>query len=201
MSTRSRRIVAAAVPLGIVASGVLVWQSSYAAFTATTTNPGNSFSAGTVVLASNRAPASAMFNVGGLAPGDTDDACITVTYNGSLAADVRMYVKPGDLTSVAPGSLAPYLTLSVEEGTGTDPSCGDFVRTGFAYNASGSSGTTNTLSAFATGSTAFGSGVGSFAATGSGQSRTYRVTYWTQDDNDAQGRNAGVRFTWEAQNS
>ena len=62
MAVSTTKVLAATVPLGIIASGVLVWQASYAAFSATTTNPSNTFSAGTVTLTDDRQPRPCMFN-------------------------------------------------------------------------------------------------------------------------------------------
>jgi hypothetical protein len=200
MSTRSRRITAAAIPLGIVASGVLVWQSSYAAFSATTANPNNSFSAGTVTLTDDHQPSTVLFNASLLKPGSTGSSCIKVTYNGSLAANVKLYVKSGDLTNTT-GDLSPYLTLQVAEGTGSAADCSDFASGSNLYNPTGSGDTTKTLSDFAANKTTFATGVSAFAPTGAAQTKTYKVTYWLQDQTLAQGKNNTVKFTWEAQNT
>jgi predicted ribosomally synthesized peptide with SipW-like signal peptide len=200
MSRRSRRITAAAVPLGIIASGLLVWQSSFAAFSATTTNPNNSFSAGTVTLTDDHQPSTVMFNASGLKPGSTGSSCIKVTYNGSLAANVKLYVKSGDLTNTT-GDLSPYLTLQVAEGTGSASDCSDFAGGSNLYNPTGSGDTTKTLSDFATTKTTFATGVSAFAPTGAAQTKTYKLTYWLQDQTLAQGKNNSVKFTWEAQNT
>jgi hypothetical protein len=200
MSTRSRRLMAVAVPLGMIASGVLVWQSSYAAFTATTTNPGNTFSAGSVTLTDDHQPATVLFNASALKPGSTGSSCIKVTYNGTLAAGVRMYLKPADLTTTGT-NIAPYLTVAVDEGTGNNAACSDFVLGANAYNATGSAGTTKTLADFSATKSNYATGAGAFAPTGAAQSKTYKVTYWLQDVNAAQSANATALFTWEAQNT
>jgi hypothetical protein len=201
MVSRTQKVLAAAVPLGVLASGVLVWQASYAAFSATTTNPNNTFSAGTVTLTDNRQPGTVMFNPTGLKPGSTGSACIKVTYNGSLAANVKMYVAAADLTTSTATNLAQYLTLEIDEGTGTQTNCSDFSSTATIYNSSGSGDTTKTLSAFSAASNNFATGVSSFAPTGSGQTKTYKITYWVQDNNGAAGMNSTAKFTWEAQNT
>jgi hypothetical protein len=200
MASRSAKVLAATVPLGIIASGVLVWQSSYAAFSATTTNPNNTFSAGSVVLSNNRQPSSVLFNATALVPGSTDSSCIKVTYNGNLAADVKLYVKSGDLTNTT-GDLSPYLTFQVEEGSGNATDCLDFVRETNLYNPTGPTDTSSTLADFAANKTSFATGVSAFAPTSSGQAKTYKITYWLQDNNLAQGKNNTARFTWEAQNT
>ncbi len=201
MVTRSGKVLAAAVPLGMLASGVLIWQASYAAFSATTTNPNNTFSAGTVTLTDNRQPSTVMFNPTGVKPGSTGTSCITVTYNGSLAANVKMYLAAADLTTSSGTNLAQYLTVQVNEGTGTATNCSDFVSSANLYNATGQGDTTKTLSAFSAASNSFANGVSSFAPTGSGQTKTYKITYWVQDNNAAAGMNSTAKLTWEAQNT
>jgi hypothetical protein len=200
MASRTSKVLAATVPLGIIASGVLVWQASYAAFSATTTNPNNSFSAGSVVLTDDHQPSTVLFNASGLKPGSNGSSCIKVTYNGNLAATVKMYIKSGDLTNTT-GDLSPYLTLQVAEGTGNAADCSDFAGGSNLYNPTGSGDTTKTLADFATNKTTFGTGVSAFAPTGSGQTKTYKISYWLQDNNLAQGKNNTVKFTWEAQNT
>jgi hypothetical protein len=175
------------VPLGLALSAVLIWQGSHSAFTATTLNSGNSFSAGTVSLTDDDS-GTAMFAVTGLEPGDTGSKCIVVTYNGSLASTVNLYVATGGLTGTG---LAPYLNIVIEEGAvGTFASCGAFAATATDF--------TGTLSAFATASTNFGTGVGAFAPTGAAQSKVYRFTYTLANNNAAQNLNSSVAFTWEA---
>jgi hypothetical protein len=200
MSRRSRWMVAIAVPVGLVASGALVWQASFAAFSATTTNPNNTFSAGTVTLTDDHQPSTVLFNATALKPASTGTACIKVTYNGSLAAAVKLYVKPGDLTTTG-SAIAPYLTLAVDEGTGNNANCSDFVAGANDYNPTGAGDTTKTLADFASTKTNFATGVSAFAPSGSGQTKTYRVTYWVQDNNSAQGANSTATFTWEADNT
>src|SRR3712207_908147 len=50
---RGRTVLAAAVPVGLVASSTLVWQSSHAAFVGTTGNPESTWRAGVVQLSSD----------------------------------------------------------------------------------------------------------------------------------------------------
>src|SRR4051794_12174559 len=100
-----------AIPVALVASGGLVWHASYAAFTATTDSRGNSWTAGSVALhdddgsANTPSTATAMFNATGLKPGSTGENCLTVTYDGSIASGVKLYIKPADYTG---STLASY---------------------------------------------------------------------------------------------
>ena len=183
MSDRSRRwtrrlgrwSLVAGVPVGLMLSAVWVWRDGQAAKTATTTNAGNGFSAGTVTLHDDDSGV-AMFSVAGLQPGDVGEKCIAVTYGGSLDAAVRLFVAPGDVTGTG---LVGYLQLKVEQGTGgSSASC--------------------TLAAFAAASTDAATGVGTFDPTTAGQSAVYRFSYSVADDNAAQGLTCQVAFTWEA---
>src|SRR5256885_1742070 len=85
-----RGLALAVVPVAMGISGAFVYQASNAAFVATTSSTA-SFATGTVTL-SNNAPAGVLFNVTGMKPGDTNNACVNVTYGGSLGADVRLYL-------------------------------------------------------------------------------------------------------------
>lgn len=184
-STVRRRATFVALPIACLLTGAVVWNASSAAFTDTTDNTGNAWSTGTVDITDDDAGA-ARFNVSGLTANSTDTRCITVTYNGSLAASVKLY-------GAASGTgLANYLDLVIEEGDGGSfASCTGFVATSTVF--------TGTLSTFAANSTNFATGVGTFAPTGSAQNKTYRITYTVQDNNAAQGLSAGGTFTWEAQ--
>ena len=52
-TTRRRAVRAVAPVAGLLAAGLLVWQGSYAAFTATTTNQQDSWAAGKLILKNN----------------------------------------------------------------------------------------------------------------------------------------------------
>ncbi|MEV0561934.1 hypothetical protein [Dactylosporangium sp. NPDC050588] len=118
MSYLSRLTPLVGVPAGLTVAGVFVWQASFAAFSATTTDGVDSWAAGSVSFGTN-APATAMFTASGLKPGSTGTACVKITYTGSLAASVRLYLKNADLGGTG---LASYLTFQVNEGTGSGAS-------------------------------------------------------------------------------
>jgi hypothetical protein len=188
----------AAIPVGLLVSGILVWHSSYAAFTAVADGGANSWSAGTVALSgddgsnSSGATGTAMFAPTNLKPGSTGTNCVQVTYGGSLAAAVKLYVKPGGLTGAA---LAAQLDVTIVEGTGgAFNNCTGFVAGATAY--------TGTLSALASGSTDFSTGIGSWTPT-AGQLKTYQITYTLKSSapNSVQGASSSATVTWEAQNT
>src|SRR5438874_9623165 len=95
---RRRRALRAAAPVaGLLAAGLLVWQGSYSAFSATTDNTNDSWASGTLVLTNNggaaayAASTSATFAETNLKPGSTNTKCITVKSTGSLAGALKFY--------------------------------------------------------------------------------------------------------------
>lgn len=182
------------VPLGFLASALLVWHTSNAAFSATTSNPGNNWATGTVTISDDDGGSTAMFSATGLKPGSTGTKCIAVTYGGSLAAAVKLYV-----SSTTPGTpdLSPYLQLTIEEGSGATfaGGCGSFV-------SSATLTTATTLTALAAARTNYGNGLGTWAPSGSA-TKSYRFTYTVDSaaPNGAQAAGTQASFTWEAQNT
>ncbi|MCH7581707.1 MAG: hypothetical protein IIC72_03655 [Acidobacteria bacterium] len=182
--------------VGVLAATVLlttalILTASFAAFSDTTDNSGNTWSAGTVVLTDDDGGGSAMFTVPDMAPLATVTECIVVTYEGSLLpADVNLYGVSGG------GGLDAFLDLVIEEGSGgVFGNCaggGGFTPTSTIF-------TGGTLADFATTHTNFGNGAGAWLPAANPESRTYRFTVTLQDDNLAQGLNATATFTWEAQ--
>jgi hypothetical protein len=182
--------VAAAVVAGLLGSGALVWSGTNAAFTSTTSNGANNWTAGAVTIADDDS-STAMFNATGLVPGSTGSKCIKVTYSGNVTAAVKLYV------SASSGTLAPYVDLVVEEGTaggntGDFSSCGSF---------SGTTIYSGTLSDMASTKTAFASGVGSFAPTAATQFKVFKFTYTLNASTpDAQqSATCSATFQWESQ--
>jgi hypothetical protein len=166
-----------------------VWQASYSTFSATTSNPSNNWSVGTVALSDDDSGA-AMFNATNLKPGASGSNCIKVSYTGNLAAAVKLYSANESQTK----SLDQYLDLTITEGTGGGFSgCSGFT--------SGSSVYSGTLKAFKSKSS-FATGVGDWAPTSSAD-KTFKFDYTVDSGipDSSQGGTAQVDFTWEAQNS
>ena len=190
--TPKKLVAGMAVPVALVASGALVWQSSYSAFSASTSNPDSNWTAGSVAL-SDDDNNTAMFSAGALKPGATGSKCIAVTSNGTLPATVKLYGTSYATTN----GLAPNINLVVEEGTGaTSGSCAGFTGGSTVYSGA--------LSAFGTTKTGFATGVGSWAPTGTGsETKSYKITYTlsASTPDSAQGGTATLGFTWESQNS
>ena len=190
----------AVVATGLVVSAALVWQSTTAAFNATTRNDNNQFGAGTVTLTDNDAN-SAMFAVSNLKPGATGTDCIEVTYSGNLAANVKLYTENYSETDGPTGgtvTLDDNLDMQIEMGDGS--SCG-------------TPGTYSDLAGVAPGTdmatirgarTNFGNGFSAWSPDGSGAvTRPFRFTYTLDANtpNTAQGDSFEIDFVWEAVNT
>lgn len=203
-----------AVPVGLALSIALSWSSTYAAFSATSVNAGNSWRSGTVVL-TGADSVGALFTTGSdgaLKPGSTGSRCLRIDYTGDLTADVRMYVgtPPG-----GPVSLDDYLVMSVERGA--DVTAGTTVAldcsTGFSptptptflYNHapadSAAADGSRTLAHLKGSRADYASGLVVNAATAPGTHLTLKITYSVKDDNGAQNTQSSATFTWEARNT
>jgi Camelysin metallo-endopeptidase len=176
---------------GLAAFGI------FAAFSSTTSNSGNTFDSGTVVIGDNDAN-SALYNVTNAKPGTSQSSCIKVTYTGSLAADVHLY------TTSSVGSLGQYIDLTITPGTqavSTFPSCTGFVPdlTGAIY--------TGTLANFASTKNSYANGVSTYPfgttswVNNSSDVYQFTVTLQSSAPDAAQGQSTGSHaFTWEARN-
>lgn len=203
--SRKRRV---AVPLVLLAAAGLGARGTFSAFSSTTANSNNTYTAGTVYISDNDAN-TFLYQETGRAPGQTTTRCLTVTYTGTLPASVRIHTTDvmADL-----GPLAPYVDLTITPGTfsGTPPafpSCGgagDFVPaaggaiyTGTLYNF------LDTYRGFAGGLATLPEGKTSWTTN---DTVVYRVTATLQDNNAANGGSTGSlstdahSFTWQAQN-
>jgi hypothetical protein len=184
-----------AIPTALLLGGLVVGQASYSAFSSTTVNPTSNWTAGTVALSDDDA-STAMFTATGLKPGSTGTKCIAVTSSGSLASDVKLYGTSPATTN----ALSSYVKLTVVQGTGgSSGSC-----TGFTPLSTGSSLFVGTLASFATASTNFATGLGTWSPTGTApETRTFQFTYTIDSatPNTSQGGTAALGFTWEAQNN
>jgi hypothetical protein len=184
-----RKLLMTLVVVGLAATSVSF--GVFSAFSSTTTNPGNNFSAGTVTLGDNDGGAS-VYNASNQKPGQSAEKCIKVTYGGSLPSTVKLY-----RSAFSGGSgLDAFIDLTITKGTGNSFDCSDF------------SGSTpvpaTTLAAFPS---SYGSGIALTNASGSAawsqnDAVTYKIRATLQDDDAAQGLVAGSHsFTWEARNN
>ena len=193
--SKTSRILRTFAVVGVVAS--LAALGVFSAFSSQTDNPGNEVEAGTVVLADNDA-GSAAYNIQNAKPGDTDQACIRVSYTGSLDATVKLY------TPSTIDVLGPHVNLEITPGTQVTPNtdCTGFVADvgGAIFN--------NTLASFQGSHNSFGNGVadnpGAVATKWvNGDAVVYRVkaTLASNAPDSAQGDTTGEHIIrWEAQN-
>jgi hypothetical protein len=184
----------APVPLGLALSGALVWQASYSAFSATTSNTPNTWNASTQGLSNDSS--GPMFAITNMTPGATASKCIKVSSTGTVPATVKLYTALG---SSVTNDISQYINLTIQLGTGgTSASCSSFVSTATEY-----SGTLSALTLAAT-SYATGEPAGSLTGTGLPETLTYEITYTFSSSapNSAQGGSTpNVTFTWESQNN
>jgi hypothetical protein len=183
--------------LCVGALGSLAAMGVFGAFSATTSNAGNTITAGTVAIADNDAGA-AMYSIANAKPGESVSRCIKVTYTGSIDADVRIY------TTSTIGSLGQYVDLTITPGTqatSTFPSC-----TGFTAD-SGGALYSGTLQNFGSTKNSYATGVADYPGSGTkwaaSESVVYQVTATLQSSapDTAQGLTTGSHtFTWEARN-
>lgn len=191
----STKVLLTALCVG--ALGSLAAMGVFGAFSSTTTNAGNTITAGTVAIADNDAGA-AMYSIASAKPGESVSKCIKVTYTGSLDADVHIY------TGSTIGSLGQYVDLTITPGTQTTstfPSC-----TGFTADPGGAI-YTGTLQNFGSTKNSYANGVVDYPGSGTkwatNESVVYQVTASLQSSapDAAQGLTTGAHtFTWEARN-
>lgn len=194
--TASAQLVAGMAALVLVS--LLVVRMSDAAFSATTVNPDNSWTAGTVALTDSQA-GTAMFEATGMVPGgDPVTNCVEVTYSGSVATSATaLYASwsdsdGGGATAGTPAAgLSDDLVVTVQMGE-PGVACADL---GAGNSTEVHAGTLDSMDTdFASGS------LGWTPAGGSDTVRAFAFTVELPDTtpNDAQGDGATATFTWEA---
>lgn len=192
-----RRLPAFALPVfaivaGVILSGFLVMSGSRAAFSDTTDNTGNSFTAGTVTLTDDDS-ATVLFNVSNMSPGDSVQDCIRVTYSGSITDPAAVKVYSAGFTDSS--DLANWLNVTIEEGNGgVFGDCTGWVIEGAAIESGGD------LIAFDTAHTDYASGAGAWDPSGTPESKTYRFTFALDaatPDTEEGASVTALGFTWE----
>lgn len=186
---RRRLALAVAIAVGLLLSGILVWQASEATFSSSSRNDPNTFTAGHLVLTNDR-NGTAMFSATGLKPGDGESRCIDITYSGNLPAAVNLTARWAAADPTSP--LAPYLTFAIDEisAAAACTASASAVRPVYAGN--------TTLRAKVDALQGRAAGL-AWTATGTApETKRYRFTYSLQDTNAAQDKTAGVSFIWTA---
>jgi len=174
---------------------------TFAAFTATNANSGDLIGSGSVKLSDN-GDGSSLMSLSAAVPGNTASACIKVSYDGSLAATVRLH---GTTTG---SGLDQYLDVKVTRGvySPSDPafkSCTNFQADGTNYIGAGNGVIYNgTLQAFPDD---YASGLvdpvgGSPESWTNGEPHVYKIDVTLQSNFSAQNKDATQTFRWEARN-
>jgi len=204
---RRRRFVRATAPaFGLLAAGLLVWQGSYAAFSATTQDNTNTWSSATLsltndggVAAAYAATTTATFGGANLKPGSTATTCLTVKSVGTSAGSMAMYESA--LVDSAP-SLGAQIELTVDAA----PTASEVVANCTGFPAVGVTNVATSVPLAGAGSfpVTYATGVPVAVATGTILT-AYKVT-WTfattgtdAGDNLLQGKTVTAGFTWELQ--
>jgi predicted ribosomally synthesized peptide with SipW-like signal peptide len=173
--------------------GVLVVSSSRAAFTDTTDNSGNAFTAGDIELIDDDS-GSAMFTITNMEPGDSETDCILVTYQGSITDPSAVTLYSGGYTDS--GAFDEHLNLTIDEGTGGSfGNCGTFVL-GNSIESGG------TVADFDTDHTNYANGAGVWDPSSTPATMTYRITVELDaaTPNIEQGESVtALTFVWEVQ--
>lgn len=182
---RAGLIVGGAAALSALGVTAIVFTATNAAFTATTSNDGNSFEAATITLTDDDG-GSAMFAVTDMLPGDTVTDCIEVTYTG---APVGAQLDGLNLYGTVAGTLANDLNVTVER-SAAGGSCAAFASAATVF-----ASTLDTLG------TDYATGSAGLTPSASGEVVAYRFTVELDaaTPSSEQGATASVDFTWEVQ--
>ncbi len=182
-----------AAGVAIVGTGSGVMAASYSAFSAVTPSGTTNWATGNVHLANDSG--SVMFAGTNQQQGATGKKCVTVTSDGSLSSNVKLYSTAFADTN----SLGQHISLQINIGSGsTDPNlCTSF---------SGTNIYTGTLAAFAnqtTGDRSYATGVGTWnpqASSTASETKQYQFI-WSYDGSTPMSSSASATFQWETQGS
>jgi len=185
-----KKIFISLILIGVLAAIALV--GAVALFTDTATSPDNSFATGTLDLAID--PATAMFTVTNMAPGDVVYDGLQVTNSGSLQLRYAMTTTDDD-TSILDEQLD--LTIDTVTGNGTDNiwyTSDDVVGEANVYGPDG------VLATAAIGNTTQGEQAGDRTLAASGSERLrFKVTLPLGTGNGYQGTTCTVAFVFDAE--
>jgi hypothetical protein len=187
-----RKLLLSLAIVGAVATAAGV--GTYSAFTATTTNAGNTFASGSVAIEDNDGGSTAMLGFSNAKPGDSDTSCIRVRYTGSLASTVKLY-------ATVSGTLPQYLNVVVTRGSSASgfDNCTGFVADSgdYGYGANGIV-YSGTLQGFPS---SYVAGVTDPDASWTNpEERWYRFAVTLADTEAAKNQTGAATFTWEARN-
>jgi hypothetical protein len=203
---RRRRALRAAAPIaGLLAAGLLVWQGSTAAFSATTDNGTENWATGSLVLTNDggtgayAVSTTALFNDTNLkVPTAAVSKCLTVKSTGTSAGTLNFY--GGVIAGANSALLAPQIGLTIKAmpvaavDPGVTGACANFV--------GGATIATTTVSALPT---TYATGLGAIAVPAGTRFVAYQFTYTINSrgtnvlDNALQSSNATDPFNFEIQ--
>ena len=194
MARRKHKLLLSLLVMGAVGS-VASW-GMYSAFSATTTNSGNTITAGTVAIGQH-AGAATLYAASNQGPGSSVQKCVRVQYTGSLASAVKLYSSGGFTNPSA-------FTIQVERGSGLTTldntmSCAGFTSASVALAAT-------TLDNLPTSYAGGIDGKAAAAAWSQNDAVDYRFTLSVVDDSTPNARSSAKTsgshtFTWEARNN
>jgi len=200
-TTRKRAIRAVAPVAGLLAAGLLVWQGSYAAFSATTVNQDDTWATGELTLENNGGDGAWGFNTtvplfdeADIAPGDSGTGCITVRRGETQGGDLRFFAT--NLSDSSGGDLGDQIELTVTQLS---------TPSSIPADCSGFSGGTTVLSGVALSALPAdfaGSAATNILVADGGDPVVYKFDWTFQpgsNDNALQAQNVVVDFNWEMQ--
>ncbi|MFE9890259.1 hypothetical protein [Streptomyces scopuliridis] len=177
------------VPLGLLLSGALVWGATNADWSGTSSNSGNTWTAGSAGLANDsKVP---MFDIDKMRPGDTGFNCIEIKSNADVPTALKLYSNSQNW----PSNYQSFIDLKIDVGSGgTFGDCDGFTRHRTAFD--------GTLDQFVALHTDFRAGVGPWPLSGKPpNSLSFRFSWKFSPSapNGSQSVNTNeVIFTWEA---
>jgi hypothetical protein len=205
---RRRRALRAAAPIaGLLAAGLLVWQGSTAAFSATTDNGTENWATGSLILTNDggtgtyAATTTAIFNDTGLKipSAASVSKCLTVKSTGTAAGNLNFW--RGALGGTNGALLAPQISLTVKAmpAQATDPGV---TKACVGFSGAAPTVLTSTVTALPT---VWSGGASSVAVPAGTQYVAYQFTYTLTStgtnagDNALQSSNTTTPLTFEIQ--
>jgi len=180
---KARVAVAIGTAGALSALAAVVIPGTFGSFNASTSNPGNTASAGTLQMTNSKS--GAIVTLSNIRPGDSNAGTLTITNSGTLSAD--MYLSESNVTGAA---FASDLQLKVEDTTlGTTVYSGSL--SGMAATVSGSAAGIH-----------LAPNSGTQWAAGENHDFKFTVTFpnntvSTGADNAFQGAAASAQFDWQ----
>src|SRR3954449_13385249 len=189
---KTRKILLSLAVLGVI--GSLAGFGTWSAFPATTTNTGNSYTAGSVQI-TQHSGATTLYTGAHAAPGHSTTGCVRVTYGATLPASVKLYA-----SSITNGTS---FHLTVERGSGITAPDNTMTCTGFTPSSTAFDGSLDTMP------TSYAAGVdGKDTGTAWAQADSvdYRFTITVKDDATPNAHTSELgtgahSFTWEARSN